>query len=126
MIVKLCGIAVLGATVAVLLGELGFKSRRIFSLLVAVLLISFVGEGLSSVISSLTEISEAAGITKTFLCALKILFVGYLFGISSDMCAELGESGIASALTLVGRVETFVLVLPSINEILRLGMELVG
>ena len=126
MIVKLCGIAVLGATVAVLLGELGFKSRRIFSLLVAVILISFVGDGVGAVIGSLTDISKAAGITETFLCALKILFVGYLFGISADICTELGEGGIANALTLVGRVETFLLVLPSLDEILRLGMELVG
>ena len=122
---RLCGIAVLGAVVAMLLGELGFKGRRLISLLVIITLLLAVGDGLSQVVGAVTDFGNVAGIGETVRVALKVILVGYLFGISADLCSELGEGGLANALTLCGRVETFVLVLPQFREILRLGMELV-
>ena len=122
---RLCGIAVLGAVVAMLLGELGFKGRRLISLLVIITLLLAVGDGLSQVVGAVTDFGESAGIGDTVRVALKVILVGYLFGISADLCSELGEGGLANALTLCGRVETFVLVLPQFREILHLGMELV-
>ena len=122
---RLCGIAVLGAVVAMLLGELGFKGRRLISLRVIITLLLAVGDGLSQVVGAVTDFGNVAGIGETVRVALKVILVGYLFGISADLCSELGEGGLANALTLCGRVETFVLVLPQFREILRLGMELV-
>ena len=126
MILKLCGISVLGATVAFLLGELGFKGRRIFSVLVAVTVLSVAADGLFSVVSMLGDFGEVTGIGETVELALKIIFVGYLFGFTSDLCSELGEGALAGALTMAGRVETFLLVLPKFRDLLRLGMELIG
>ena len=126
MILRLCGISVLGASVAFLLGELGFKGRRIFSVLVAVTVLSVAADGLFSVVSMLGDFGEVAGIGETVELALKIIFVGYLFGVTSELCSELGEGTLAGALTMAGRVETFLLVLPKFRELLRIGMELIG
>ena len=123
---RLCGVALLSAGVALLLGEMGFRGKRIFVAFTALMLISAVGDGLFSVIGVLGSFSESAGIAATAAIALKIVFLGYLFGVCADVCQELGEGTLATALTLVGRVEMFVLVLPKFKEILNLGIELIG
>ena len=122
---KLCGIAILGAISAMLLGELGFRGRRVLALFVSVALLVAVSDGIGQVMDAL-DILGGDTVGRVVGSATKVIFVGYLFGISSDICAELGEGGLASTLTLAGRIEAFLLVLPEFGEMLRLGMELVS
>jgi hypothetical protein len=42
------------------------------------------------------------------------------------VCEELGEKGIASMLTNVGKVETFLVVFPYFKEIVKMGLGLIG
>lgn len=125
MMLKLCGIAILGAISAMLLGELGFRGRRVLALFVSVALLVAVSDGIGQVMDAL-DILGGDTVGRVVGSATKVIFVGYLFGISSDICAELGEGGLASTLTLAGRIEAFLLVLPEFGEMLRLGMELVS
>lgn len=126
MILKLCGIGILGAVTASLLGELGFRGRRVLALFVSVMLLLAVSDGIGELIAAVGTLGDGEELVSLVRSATKVIFVGYLFGISSDICSELGESGLASVLTLAGRVETFVIVLPNLSEMLRLGMELVS
>lgn len=121
---RLCFAAVLSAAVGLLLSELGFRGKRVFSAVAAVALISIVSEGLSELLSSVMSFSEAAGISKAANCAVKVLGCGYVFGMTADLCTELGESGVANALTLTGRIEILLLVLPFFEEVISLGVEL--
>ena len=123
---KLCGIAILGAISAMLLGELGFRGRRVLALFVSVALLVAVSDGIGQVMDALDILGGGDTVGRVVGSATKVIFVGYLFGISSDICAELGEGGLASTLTLAGRIEVFLLVLPEFGEMLRLGMELVS
>ena len=66
---------------------------------------------------------EALG--ESALSILKIIGIGYIFGISSDVCRELGEAGISSALSLIGRFEAIAVALPFIAEIFSLALSLV-
>ena len=52
--------------------------------------------------------------------------LGYLFGISADICRELGESGIAKSLEVVGRVEIIAVAVPFWKKIIETGVELIG
>ena len=126
MMLKLCGIAILGAISAMLLGELGFRGRRVLALFVSVALLVAVSDGIGQVMDALDILGGGDTVGRVVGSATKVIFVGYLFGISSDICAELGEGGLASTLTLAGRIEAFLLVLPEFGEMLRLGMELVS
>ena len=56
---------------------------------------------------------------------LKILGVGYAFGICSDICAELGEPTLAGAVCLFGRIEIVMLSVPFIKTIVEKGIELI-
>ena len=58
--------------------------------------------------------------------ATKILGLGYIFGICSDVCRELGENGVANSILVVGRVEIFLATLPYLDTLLGLVRGLVG
>ena len=72
------------------------------------------------IIASMTSLREEAG------AVVKIVGVGYLAGISSDICTELGERGISKAVTLAGRVEILAIALPFLHRLLEYGAELLS
>ena len=126
MMFTAAALGLLLAVVLYLLSQLGFRGVRAFSALsiVAVLLAVSVSSGeIFSEINALVNVGEVADITRS---ALKIVFVGYVFGFSSDIAAELGESGVASAITIGGRVEMMLISLPYVKDIIKLALELIG
>jgi hypothetical protein len=126
MISKTIGVALVSAILSALLDGLGFKSRRLFSTLSAIIvmvgLVSSVSELLESVmkIACDTEIAEAAD------KATRAVGLGYVFGFTSDICNSLGESTLASLVTAVGRVEIFLLALPYFVKTIEVGVELLS
>ena len=125
MIGKACATAILGAILAFLLSEYGYRGKRLFSVVATVSLLSLGLELFFEALASLDVISRLAGLSEATGCAVKIVGAGYVFGISSDICREMGEAGIATALTTVGRLEIFVTVLPYILKMVELGAELI-
>ena len=125
MILKACGIAVLAAVVGAVLGELGFKGKRLFGAFSAVLLLSLAADGIGEIVGEVTLLAQGTGISEIARDAIKLVGVGYVFGISADVADELGEGGAARALSVVGRVETALLVLPYFVDILKVGMGLI-
>lgn len=124
MMPKICAIGILGAILSALLGEAGFKSKKLISLLTAILVLSTLREGIGVFIQKIVGLSEIAGIAEACSCALKAAGLGYVFGFSSDMCSELGEGGIGRALTVVGKVEILLVALPYFEKTVSLGLEL--
>ena len=126
MISKAIGVALVSAILSALLDGLGFKSKRLFSTLSAIIvmvgLVSSVSELLESVmkIACDTEIAEAAD------KATRAVGLGYVFGFTSDICNSLGESTLASLVTAVGRVEIFLLALPYFVKTIEVGVELLS
>lgn len=122
---KICFTAVLAASVGLLLSELGFKGKRSYSAVAAVVLISFLGEGIGELLSGVGGLSDEFGISEVSSAALKVLGCGYVFGMCSDLCSDLGESGLSRALTLAGRVEILMIVFPYFKDTVLLGLELI-
>ena len=107
----------------VLLKELGFKGAKLVLLLgiISVLGAAFIYIGkILSFFSSLDERGREYAETM-----LKILGVGYAFGICADVCTELGETSLANAVSLFGRIEILALSLPFIRMIVEKGIELI-
>lgn len=124
MIMKLLAASVLCAALCAVLSELGFKGKRIFAAVALTLILCGAIGGASDMISSILGIAEGAGIGKLGKVALKVVGLGYVFGLCGDVCEELGERGIASAVTVAGRIEILVLVFPYFLEICALGKRL--
>ena len=121
MILRACATALVTVIFGTVLSELGFKSKKLFCILGALIIICLLGEGAAMIVGKVTALSEAADIGDAAKCALKVVGLGYLFGFTSDVCRELGEGGVANAVGLVGRVETFLAVLPYFEKTLELG-----
>lgn len=124
MIPKLLAAALLCAALGALLTELGFKGKRVFAAIALTVIFCSALDGATDMIRSVLGIAEGAGIGKLGKVALKVVGLGYIFGLVSDVCDELGEKGIASAVTCAGRVEILVLVFPYFLEICALGKKL--
>lgn len=124
MISKAIGVALVSAILSALLDGLGFKSRRLFSTLSAiVVMIGLIGS-VSELLSSVMKIADDTGIGEVVDKAVRAVGLGYVFGFTSDICNSLGESTLASLVTAVGRVEIFLLALPYFVKTVELGVEL--
>ncbi len=123
--IKLCALGLLIALVGYLLSEMGWKGKRAFTVLGIVTVTAVVGEGVVGLFGRVISIAEAAEISGIVETALKIVGVGYVFGIASDICTELDERGVAGALTMAGRVEIIVLVFPYLEKIISLGVDMI-
>ena len=124
MSLRICLAALLVAILALLLSELGFRQKRLLTTLALVIIFSLLGDGIARVLSALTSISELEGLAEATKCAIKAVGLGYLFGFAADLCEEMGERGIASAVTVCARVEIFVVALPYFEKTIKLGVEL--
>lgn len=123
MTLKLCFLGLIVAFCAVLLKNFGWRGAPVFAALGIVALLSDI----PAFFSDAFKLFDAwQGLSESAAAIFKIVGIGYLFGISSDICRELGESGISSALTLVGRFEIIAVALPFISEIFALALSLVS
>ena len=124
MIAKLCLSALLVAILAALLSELGFRHKRLFTVLSLVVLISMLADGIGDLLPSLVGFAELGGLSDAAKCAVKAVGLGYVFGFTSDICDELGERGIANAVTVGARIEIFLVIMPYFEKTMQLGIEL--
>ena len=125
MTIQALACALICAILCSLLSGLGFKSKGLFATLSAIILFSLLGENLAAVVAGILNISEKTGVTEAAKTALRAIGLGYIFGITADICDSLGERVIASAVTLVGRIQIFLVSYPYFEKIVSLGIELI-
>jgi hypothetical protein len=124
MIPKVVAIGIIASVAGALLSEMGCRTKWVFSVIsVIVLLLGLCGE-LSSVFSELLTLTDSSGMEDAVKSALKVVGIGYVYGISSEVCEELGEKRIAQILTTFSRVEIFLVILPYVKEIADMGVRL--
>lgn len=120
---KIAFLGLVFAFSAVLLKNLGWRGASVFTAL-GILII------LGELRSAFAEVNKLSGLWETLgeagTAVFKIMGIGYVFGISSDICRELGEAGISSALSLAGRFEIIAVALPFVAEIFSLALSLVS
>lgn len=125
MMLKSVALALLAAILGFVLAEEGYRGKRLFSAVAIIILLGLGFSIFSEVAHSFDALITHTGIGDAAKCAVKIVGIGYVFGIAADVCREMGENGVANALTTVGRLEIFVTVLPYILKMVELGMELI-
>ena len=121
--VKVIAYVLITLFLGALLKELGFKGSKLVLLLGVVSVLGAVVIYIGKMLSFLPILDDKA---KEYAVAmLKILGIGYAFGICSDICAELGESSLAGAVCLFGRIEIVMLSVPFIKMIIEKGIEMI-
>ena len=119
------GLALIGAIVTFVLKAFGWKGAPLAAISAILVIISYCGEVFGEVFSLFESLPESDGAPQASEYLMKILGIGYLSGICSDVCRELGEPTIASVVTTVARLEALLVILPMVTEIINLGLELV-
>ena len=126
MILKIFGLAVLLCITAFMLHSFGWRGAPVFASVAMVILLSEAAGVLESVLLSARNMGVDVGLAEPVSAALKVLGLGYLYGICADVCRDMSESGIAKAVEAVGRVEIVAVVMPFFEEIIKVGVELLG
>lgn len=126
MILDILGAGMILGISAFILRSFGWKGTPVFAVIASVVLISEASHILGNIFDSVSFLYNENGIRDGINAALKVLGLGYLFGISADVCRELGETGIAKSVEVVGRVEIITVAVPFWKEIIETGVELIG
>ena len=124
MIPRACALALIGAVLGALLEGMGFRSKKLFITLVAILGMVMAAESLGDLLGSLGTLADRAGVSELAEKALRAVGLGYVFGFTSEICHSLGESGLASLVLTVGRLEIFLIAMPYFVKTLEMGLEL--
>ena len=122
---RIVGAALLFAVTLFLLREFGWRAAPLLCVMSSLFLFFAIGEEISALIFDILSI-QGENYTREISAAIKVLGVGYLFGIASDMCRTLGEAQIAKTLDIVGRVEILTIIMPFFKEIIELGVGLLA
>lgn len=125
MIIRVAVSAILCALLCALLDGAGFKSKGLFTTLCILIMFVSLSDTLSDLFSGIMSLAERTGIKEAASCAIRVVGLGYIFGITSDLCDSLGERAIASAVTVVGRIQIFLVAYPYFEKIISLGIELI-
>ena len=126
MILKVCALALVASLSAFLLRDFGWKGVPIFALICFVGILSLAEGYLSSVKELFLNVGIEHNISLSVSAILKVIGIGYLSGIVSDVCRDLGEATISSVVVFVGRIEIIAIAAPFFKEVVSIGMELMG
>lgn len=122
----LCGIALLCAVTAYLLRQFGWRGAPLVGLFAFLLLFSSGAGALTGLSDTVLRIGEAGGVGSVGACALRILGVGYLCGLTADVCRDLGEEAVARGVLMVGKFAILLMALPSLSGVLDVIMAWLG
>ena len=122
----LLGYIILLLICAQLLRQLGWRGAPVFVAVCAVMLLVEAGRGFFDIFSSLEGMFSGAGFSDALGAAIRIVGIGYLFGICADVCRELGENTLAKITEVVGRAEILIVIMPFLEEIIGMGSELIS
>ena len=126
MILRLCAVAIALAVCALLLRELGFRGAPVFAVLCFLFLLGLLTDNTSRFGDFGRLLSRFESVTDGAEAIFKIVGVGYVAGICSDICSDIGEKTIAKGVLVAGRVEIFAIALPFVLKIFDSSLELLG
>ena len=125
-IAALSGVALLVSASSMLLKNLGSRASPIIASIGIVGLISLAASGIGGLLSDLSSVVEASGISLYAEAVMKIIAVSFLASGVSDVCSELGETGVGRALITASKIEIAVIAMPFFKELIEIGKELFG
>lgn len=126
-ILKITGLGLIGATVALLVK--GFRPEISVQVSVAVAAILFVYAALelSGIMEQLGNYIESIGLDSGYIAiVLKALGLAYLTRFASDICRDAGESAIAGKVELCGKVMIVAAALPAAFGLLDMIREILA
>jgi stage III sporulation protein AD len=117
-------VALLATVGAVVLKGFGFRGASVFSAAVITVMLASAIASARPIFDFFKIIPSAA--SEYTESVIKAIGIGYATGVTADICRELGENGIAKAVSVGAKIELVLLALPHVYEITELALELMG
>ena len=116
MLLRLCGIAVIAAIFSYIIKKQTDRSPSLFVILSFVLILSYITARIYPAISSLRELTADNLSEGYFTLMLKALGISLIVKTVTEICEQMGETALSSAIEMAGRAEIFILCIPYILE----------
>lgn len=121
---SLLGLALICAAASLILKNFGWRGAPVLVCVCIVGMFSLFSSAFAEIRGGIGEIVKSADIGEYADAVLKIIGIGYLYTIGCDLCTELGEVGIAKAITMGGRLEIILIAVPYFSEMLNAAVRL--
>lgn len=129
-VLKICAIALLCATAAMVVRGVSDKMGALVSIAGGVVILSlavvFISDLISDVGGIIDKFELSSDITRYWEIMLRALGIAVLCRISSDVCRDCGEGTAAGGVEAVGKIAILALSLPLIEEILGYAQDILS
>ncbi len=116
--IKLCGVAVIAVTLTVMIKEMKRGIGTLVGIAALLTLFFAIMSKYGEAITGISELTRENGLGRYSTLMIKALGIGTAVKITSDICRDFGEGGIAGGIELAGKLEILLLALPFISELL--------
>lgn len=120
---QICGVSLCAAFLSLLCRESGSRIAPLVGIFSGIFLFLYLLGDLSGILEKLIGLSEAYHVSGPIKTALQAVGIGAVTEISSGICRDLSENGIATRLEMCGKITVLLLALPTILEVLELALE---
>lgn len=124
-IFKVIGIGLITLIAYIIIKPLKPELAVFISISGVCIILLFCIDGLVDVINTMTNFVNKTGIDAgLFACVLKIVGIGYVTEFASNLCINSGNSSIADAISLAGKIAILLLSLPILTSLVNLIIEI--
>lgn len=123
---KVIALGLVGTVFAVLLKKENPQMAMLVAAATGILIFLFLCAPLANLLTLLRETAEQAGVGEGYFgIVLKVIGIAYLTQFGAQLCADAGESAIASKIELAGKVLMMTAAAPVLTGLLEMVMDLV-
>lgn len=122
--IKICGLALLCAISAMLLGRMRGEFSGMIRLAGGIVIFGTLLWGMASLLDQLSALFAEQGIREYADVMLRALGICILSRVCCEVCRDCGEGGLALGVELSGRAAILSLCLPFVGEILSMAAEI--
>ena len=126
MLFKVCALGMLALALTSVIKQWKSDLLPLVRVALAVVLGTLLLTSASPIADFLRELGTFGGVSEEVTLLLRACGIAMLAQVASVICRECGESGIADAVELAGKIELLLLCIPLINELLTLARELLA
>ena len=123
---KLCGIVICGVVLCVVFKSIKSEYSLFIRLALTVLICMASFTLFIPILTYIEEISQNTYFHTYFPILIKILGIGIITELTSEICIDANEASIASKIGLFAKVEILVLTLPLLKSLLNMCNELLN
>lgn len=125
MIVKLCGVALIGLVATSVMKGLKNEMSGFISAVTGLILLGGSIAMLYPIISYMHEITTGTGFSVYIETVIKVLGIAVISESAADLCRDAGESAIASKTEFAAKIMIIYLALPVIKNLISLAFGVV-